>query len=132
MEDEEEGKILRRTNEKLPRTDLLIRDGLPDLYFSVKLSPRFSFKKIVRVKLDYIHVYIYICAFVVAKVRDWLAMENVKDKGRNRFNFSVPSRGISKNSQITNFARQFLLASAEKIFIKLVEETLSSVSHFSL
>lgn len=60
MEDEEEGKILRRTNEKLPRTDLLIRDGLPDLYFSVKLSPRFSFKKIVRVKLDYIHVYIYI------------------------------------------------------------------------
>lgn len=60
MEDEEEGKILRRTNEKLPRTDLLIRDGLPDLYFSVKLSPRFSFKKIVRVKLDYIHIYMCI------------------------------------------------------------------------
>lgn len=64
MEDEEEGKILRRTNEKLPRTDLLIRDGLPDLYFSVKLSPRFSFKKIVRVKLDY--MYMYIC------VHSWL------------------------------------------------------------
>lgn len=45
LEDEGEGKILRRANEKLPRTDLLIRDGLPDLYFSVKLWPRFSFKK---------------------------------------------------------------------------------------
>lgn len=71
LEDEGEGKILRRANEKLPRTDLLIRDGLPDLYFSVKLWPRFSFKKIIRVKLDYI----YICVCTRGCKNSW--MENV-------------------------------------------------------
>lgn len=122
LEDEGEGKILRRANEKLPRTDLLIRDGLPDLYFSVKLWPRFSFKKIIRVKLDYIYIYVHswLQKFVDGKCRE------IRKEIGSIFPFRAEEfRKIVKLPE-TNFTRNFFFLSTEKIFIR----RLSSVSIF--
>lgn len=124
MEGEGEGKILRRANEKLPRTDLLIRDGLPDLYFSVKLWPRFSFKKIIRVKLDYIYIYMCVHSWL-QKFVDGKCREIRKEIG-SIFPFRAEEfRKIVKLPE-TNFTKNFFFLSTEKIFIR----RLSSVSIF--